>query len=129
MLSLLRAILNRAQQDWEWLDSTPCIRLLPIQANRIRWLTGDEARRLLSELPDHLHAMVRFTLATGLRESNVTGLQWSQIDMQRRCAWIHPDLAKSARAIGVPLNDEAMSVIEQQMGKHATHVFTYEENQ
>jgi len=126
MLSLLRSILNRAHQDWEWLDSTPCIRLLPIRLNRIRWLTGDEARRLLNELPDHLNAMARFTLATGLRESNVTGLQWSQIDMQRRCAWIHPDLAKSARAIGVPLNDEALAVIRQQIGKHDTHVFTYE---
>ena len=72
MLSLLRAILNRAQLDWEWLDSTPCVRLLPINLNRIRWLTYEEANQLFRELPDHLHAMARFTLATGLRESNVT---------------------------------------------------------
>jgi hypothetical protein len=30
------------------------------------------------------NAMVRFTLSTGLSESNVTGLQWDQIDMKRR---------------------------------------------
>lgn len=126
MLALLRSILNRAHQDWEWLDSVPTVRLLPLQASRIRWLTPNEVNRLLRELPEHLNAMARFTLATGLRESNVTGLQWSQIDMSRRCAWVHPDLAKSSRAIGVPLNDEAMDVIQQQIGKHPTHIFTYE---
>jgi len=97
-----------------------------VKSTRIRWLTNDEARRLLNELPDHLNAMARFTLATGLRESNVTGLQWSQLDMQRRCAWIHADQAKAEKAIGVPLNDEALTIIRQQIGKHDTHVFTYE---
>jgi integrase len=75
-----------------------------------------------------LKAMARFTLATGLRESNVTGLQWSQLDMQRRCAWIHADQAKGKKAIAVPLNEDALTVIRQQIGKHDTHVFTYEGN-
>jgi integrase len=81
---------------------------------------------LLNELPDHLNAMARFTLATGLRESNVTGLQWSQLDMQRRCAWIHADQAKAEKAIGVPLNDEALTVIRQQIGnKSASMIRTF----
>jgi integrase len=57
--------------------------------------------------------MVRFSLATGLRESNVTGLAWNQIDMQRKVAWIHPDQAKAKKAIGVPLNDDAINVIKR----------------
>jgi len=72
--------------------------------------------------------MVRFTLSTGLHESNVTGLQWGQIDMQRRCAWIHADQAKGKKAIAVPLNNDALPVIRQQIGKHDTHVFTYKGN-
>jgi len=126
MLALLRSILNRAKQDWEWIESTPNMRLLPVKSSRIRWLTQAEVKRLLKELPEHLKAMASFTLATGLRESNVTGLQWSQLDMQRRCAWIHADQAKAEKAIGVPLNDEALAVIRQQIGKHDTYVFTYE---
>ena len=126
MLTVLRAILNRAKRDWEWLESVPNIKMLPVKATRVRWLTQEEVIRLLNELPDHLSAMARFTLATGLRESNVTGLQWSQLDMQRRCAWIHADQAKAKKAIAVPLNDDALSAIRQQMGKHALNVFTYE---
>jgi len=127
-LELLRSILNRARQEWEWIDSTPNVRMLPEQSTRIRWLTHEESDRLITELPEHLKAMARFTLATGLRESNVTGLQWSQLDMQRRCAWIHADQAKGKKAIAVPLNEDALTVIRQQIGKHDTHVFTYEGN-
>ncbi|MDP1688895.1 MAG: site-specific integrase [bacterium] len=124
-LALLRSILNRAKQDWEWLDSTPTVRLFPENTTRVRWLSHEESDRLIDELPEHLKAMVRFTLSTGLRESNVTGLQWSQIDMQRRCAWIHADQAKGKKAIAVPLNSDALVVIQQQIGKSDIHVFTY----
>jgi site-specific recombinase XerD len=75
VLAILRAILTRAQNDWDWLDSVPSIRLLPEPSGRVRWLTHEEANHLLKELPDHLQAMMRFTLATGLRESNVTRLE------------------------------------------------------
>ena len=69
--------------------------------------------------------MAAFSLATGLRASNVTGLQWSQVDLGRRLAWIHPDQAKARRAIPVPLNAEAVAVISKQAGKHLTHVFSF----
>lgn len=126
VLALVRSILNRAKNDWEWLNNVPSVRLLPEPKKRLRWLTHGEAERLLAELPEHLKAMARFTLATGLRESNVTGLQRSQIDMQRRCAWIHADEAKGGEAIAIPLNEEAREIISSQLGKHPTHVFTYE---
>ena len=43
----------------------------------------------------------------------------------RKLAWVHPDQAKARRAIAVPLNAEAMALINKQIGKHATHVFSY----
>jgi integrase len=125
VMALLRAILNKAEKEWQWLDKSPYVRMLPTAEKRIRWLTHIEADRLLKELPAHLEAMARFALATGLRESNVTGLLWEQLDMQRRCAWIYPDQAKAKKAIAVPLNTDAINVIRGQIGKHKTCVFTY----
>lgn len=110
------------------MDSTPSVRLFPENAKRVRWLSHEESNRLIHELPEHLKSMVRFTLSTGLRESNVTRLQWDQIDMQRRCAWVHADQAKGKKAIAVPLNSDAIAVIREQIGKHKTHVFTYKGN-
>jgi integrase len=58
----------------------------------------------LNALPEHLAAMASFSWSTGLRAANVTGLQWSQVDLVGRVAWIHPDQASARRAIPVPLN-------------------------
>lgn len=83
--TVINTILNKAVKEWQWLESKPHIRKFKEPSVRIRWLTQDEAVRLITELPDHLAAMARFTLATGLRESNVLQLEWQQIDMQRTC--------------------------------------------
>jgi integrase len=125
MLEVIRAILNRAVKEWEWVDKTPSIRMLPEAGRRVRWLTHIEAERLLLELSPHLNAMARFSLATGLREANVYGLEWSQVDLQRKVAWIHADQTKAKKAIGVPLNTDAIEVLREQVGKHLTRVFTY----
>jgi len=99
MLAVIRAILRRAALDWEWLEKLPRIKLLPEPKRRIRWLSPEEANRLIAELPDHLADMVQFSLATGLRQANVTQLEWSQVEMARRVAWIHADQAKARKAI------------------------------
>jgi integrase len=125
MLALLRSILRRAAHDWEWMRDVPRVRLLREPIRRVRYLTPGQAQRLLEQLPAHLAEMAAFSLATGLRKSNVTGLQWSQIDLTRSLAWIHPDQSKTRRAIPVPLNQDAMRVLSVQMGRHPTHVFAF----
>lgn len=127
-LEIVRAILRKARDEWEWIDKIPKVRLLKIKKHRIRWLTVNEAKRLIEECPRHLKALVRFSLATGLRMTNVTRLEWSQVDLSRKVAWIHPDQAKARRAIAVPLNADAMSVLIAERCKHDTYVFTYRGN-
>jgi len=128
ILSLIRAILNRAKNEWEWIDTVPNFRFLPEPKERIRWLTHEEAARLLNELPYHLRMMARFALATGLREANVTGLRWSQVDLSRECAWIESHQAKAGKPIAVPLNADAMDVLKSQQGVNRDYVFTYKGN-
>ena len=124
-LDVLRAILHKARDEWEWLDRIPKIRLFPVPKGRIRWLTPEQAERLLSILPPHQAAMARFALATGLRQRNVADLEWSQVDLNQALAWIHPDQAKARKAIGVPLNSAAMLVLRACLGQHARYVFSY----
>ena len=123
-MKVVRAVLRRAAYEWDWLDKAPRVRMLPVPKRRIRWITQGEADAIIAALPEHLAAMVRFSLETGLRRSNVTGLQWSQVDLIRRTAWIHPDQAKARKAIAVPLSAAAVIVIREQLGKHSTHVFS-----
>lgn len=128
LMEVIRAILRKACNEWEWLDRVPAVRMLPEPIKRVRWLRRHEAEKLIAELPTHLADMARFSLETGLRRSNVTGLQWSQLDLVRNTAWIHPDEAKARKAIPVPLSIAAVAVLRKQIGKHQTNVFTYKGN-
>jgi len=40
----------------------------------------------------------------------------------RKLAWVHPGQAKARRAIAVPLNADALRLVQKQLGKHVTHV-------
>ena len=45
--------------------------------------------------------------------------------MVKQHAWVHPDQAKGNKAIPVPLNKDAMAVLNKQKGQHPEYVFTY----
>lgn len=125
ILALIRAILRKAEREWEWLDRAPNIRMRKEDNKRIRWITHGEAERLKNELPKHLENAMEFALQTGLRESNVANLEWSEVDFDRCHAFIPAHKSKSGKAIAVPLNSNAMEVIQKQVGKHLRFVFAY----
>ncbi len=124
-LALIRSIMRKAAYEWEWMDKAPVIKLYREPKRRVRYLTPQQAGKLLSELPEHLADMVKFSLATGLRRANVTKMEWSQVDIARRVAWIHGDQAKGGKPIHVTLNATAIGVLTKQIGKHQKWVFTY----
>lgn len=128
-IALIRAILYKARDEWEWIDKVPKLKQLKENSQRIRWLKPQEATRLLEALPDnHWREMAAFSLYTGLRQSNVFGLKWGQIDLLRKIAWIYPDEAKAGKAIGIPLNDSAIGILLNRLGIHGEYVFTNTRN-
>ncbi len=122
-LAVMRAVLRMARDEWQWVDSIPKIRLLSGEVERDRWLTREEADRLLSFCPPHLQALARYAMATGCRASEITGLEWNRVDLDRRTAWLNH--TKNGTPRGVPLNHDAVVVLEEQIGKHEQFCFTY----
>ena len=125
-LATLRAVLRMARDEWQWIDTFPKIRLLPGEVERDRWLTREEAQRLLRFCPPHLAALVRYALATGCRASEITGLEWCRVDLQRRTAWLNQ--TKNGTPRGVPLNEDAIEVLREQIGKHDRFCFVFRGN-
>lgn len=113
---------------WEWIDKVPAVELYEEPKRRVRWITPYQARTLLAELSEHQREMVLFALATGLRQDNVTGLQWHQVDLERCTVWIPACKAKGREDLYVPLNDLAIDILNRQFGKHPERVFTYKGN-
>jgi integrase len=127
-LALVRAILRKACLEWAWIDRVPKVKMYPEPKRRVRWMTPKQAQGLLAALPEHQRDIALFALATGLRQSNVVRLRWSQVDLDRRTAWIEADEAKGGEDIHVSFCDLAVEVLERQRGKHSERVFTYEGN-
>ena len=136
-LAVVSAVLNYAH-DRDLLAGVPSIPYLKeTSKDSFFWITREQARRLVDELPEPLSQMTRFVLATGLRRGNVTGLQWTNIDIQRRTMWVWADQAKGKKNFPVPLNDDALSVLQYQKDLPPTwdkngdkprdplHVFSY----
>lgn len=124
-LEIIRAILRLARDNWGWIATCPNISMKKEPTKRISWITREQAETLLSCLGLHKRAMMRFSLETGLRRRNVTHMEWSQIDLEKNLAWVHPDQSKGNKAIGLPLSNEAVLILRGQLGKHSNWVFPY----
>lgn len=125
-VALIRAMFRKAMREWEWLDQIPAFRTYTKGGKvRVRYLTQDQAKTVLDRLPAHQREVVLFALATGLRQGNILGLTWEQVDLTRHIATIEHGDTKNGEALGVPLNAVALGILERQQGKHDVHVFTY----
>lgn len=125
-VALIRAIFRKAMREWEWIETMPSFRTYGRSGQvRVRFLTHAQAEALLAKLPEHQREVVLFALSTGLRQGNVLGLTWEQVDLERKIVTITGYDMKNGESLGVPLNDVAIGVLERQKGKHRKRVFTY----
>src|SRR5262249_54446129 len=124
MMALIRAAMRIAHRNG-WIAAVPHFHQLPEPVLDTQPLTQEEWQRLRAELPEHLRDLAEFALATGLRFSNVSQLEWAQLDEEKGMAWVPAGRAKARKSIGVPLSDAALEVLSRRP-KDTPWVFTYE---
>jgi integrase len=121
VLAVLASILTRcASEQWKLLEKAPAVPLFKIGKLDPKWITREQAHALLGRFPDHTRYMMLFALATGLRRANVTGMEWSRVDLVRRVAYVPGYESKSGEPIPVPLNDDAIAVLTAWKARHET---------
>ena len=124
-LALLRHLLRLAHEEWELLDAVPRIRMEREAEGRLRWLTPEEATRLLDVCRRSRNAdltdLVEFGLFTGMRRGEVLGLTWERVDRARGVVLL--DVTKSGRRREVPLNSRADAVLARRGSKSSGLVF------
>src|SRR5207237_4919567 len=86
-LTILRHLLRLAHEEWGVLETLPKIRLEKEPQGRLRWLTQDEATKLLSACKKSRNSgladLVEFAVFTGVRKSEALGLTWDRGDRVR----------------------------------------------
>lgn len=132
------AVLGAALR-WDWkagriTDLIP-VTLPPKSEPKDRWLTRDEAARLLWECRHDWHAMrhlrlfILIGLYTGARKEAILSLRWPQVDLQRRLIDFNPpgrQRTSKGRPV-IPIPGKLMTILRgaRRRGTDIGHVVTY----
>ena len=112
-LALLRHLLRLAHEEWEALPAVPRIRLEKEAQGRLRWLTPEEATKLLTKCREQknpaLVDLVELALYTGMRQGELLELTWGRVDRARGVVLL--EITKSGRRREVPLNSPADAIL------------------
>lgn len=115
-IMLLSAVFEKARKDWGMIVPNP-VRTISLPASsrrRERRLEDGEEARLLDALDAAMprtpaRALAAFAIETAMRQGELLGLTWNDIDLRRRIA--HLDDTKSGDPRDVPLSTRAVEIL------------------
>lgn len=127
-VAMLRAVMERARKLWrlDVADVNWKLHRLQEADHRTRYLTADEADRLLAVARPHLRPPIMAALFTGLRLSNVMALDWSDVDLRARLITVRVKSRKpGGKALTVPIAGPLLAELARLSPADAGPVFTY----
>ncbi len=111
-MSCLHHVFSKAV-EWEMIENTPFNRGKPLTLKennkRFRFLTDEEAGRLIAECPGHLRRIVTCAINTGMRKQEILTLTWPQV----RNGFIYLQKTKTNEPREIPINDELDRMFQQ----------------
>ena len=116
-IGLMSAATNWARRELEWDIANPWeSRRQQEPPGRTRWITSDEANRLLAAARQgramaHLPAFILLSLHAGLRLSEALELEWSRVDLIRNRIFLGHLDQKGRHVSEVPLNSIARGAL------------------
>ncbi len=106
-----------AVNEWEWLDDNPMrkVRKPKEPRGRVRFLSEDERNRLLGACKasdcKQLYPVVVLALSTGMRQMEIMGLSWADVDLKRGYLILHE--TKNGERRSVPLVGHAKELLQE----------------
>ena len=117
-LVILHKLLVTAK-DWSLIETVPHVKQLKVPDPPFRHLSRVETEKLLSVIPDEpWRSMVMVAVRTGLRYSEISGLQWEDVDLQKGVITVRRSLVegemgntKNNRIRHIPLTPDLLSTL------------------
>ena len=112
VLTVLKAILNKAFNDDLVKSDAAWRKVKPFKSTddgAIRYLTPEEAQRLVKACPDDLRALVRGALYTGARFGELARMKVADVTLEKAHVYVSP-ASKSGKGRHVPLSPEGVAL-------------------
>ena len=115
-LEVLSAAINYTRNHLEWSLPNPVPgRMLKEPEGRVRWISREEAGRLLAAASEsrssYLADLIAVALNTGMRREEMLGLEWRRVDLQAGLIHLEGHHTKTGKRRSVPLNQTARRAI------------------
>ncbi|RJO73119.1 MAG: site-specific integrase [Myxococcales bacterium] len=128
-VAVLRRMLAEAE-ELEIIRYVPSVRRLPVGPAKLDFLSFEEADRLIQAADGEWRTMVLVALKTGLRQGELLGLQWADINFETGQMQVSRSVfrgqvgtPKSNRGRSVPLCDDVLEALEAHRHRRGPYVF------
>ncbi len=130
-MACLKTMFNKAIKNGK-AERNPAqgLKMLKENNERDRVLSEEEYRRLLAACPEHLKPVVKLAYHTGMRQGEILGLTWGQVDWKEGFIRLGPRDTKTEAGRLVPLTSELVELFKAMpRGLPHTPVFLYKGRQ
>lgn len=116
-LAVLSSAISYANKYWEWQLADPTEKRKPSQNHsRIRWITKEEALKLIDIAKKSKHApyladWLIIALNTGCRRDELSYLKWERVDFANSLIYLDENDNKSKKKQAIPLNQSAKTAL------------------
>jgi integrase len=106
-----------AVNEWQWLEDSPMRKVKKPKESRgrVRFLDDDERAKLLQACKESsnewLYMCVILALSTGMRQAELMGLKWSDVNLKDRYIILHE--TKNGERRRVPLSGHALELLQE----------------
>lgn len=106
-----------AVNEWQWLEDSPMRKVKKPKESRgrVRFLNGDERAKLLTACKESsnswLYTCVILALSSGMRQGELMGLKWSDVNLKDGYIILHE--TKNGDRRRVPLSGLALSLLQE----------------
>ena len=113
IVTILKHMFTKAL-EWDMIDKATLekirkVKLLKGEIKRLRYLSEEEAERLVFNCEPYLKPIVITALNTGMRRGEIFGLTWDRVDLKNRIILL--DKTKNGERREIPINDTLLQAL------------------
>lgn len=113
-LALLKTIMGKAV-EWKRIAVNPiagkAVKKFREEEQEMRFLTTEEAQRLVNAASGPLKSFLIVALNTGMRRNEILSLRWENLDIAQGEIIVRPEVSKSKKRRVVPMNGEVAAAL------------------